>query len=332
MPATELGPPSGIHPDATFQTTDPEEAEAAVASRYQVSTRLVLPSQAQPEFHLNLTEAKFASSMVGVLSFGSAARVVTDATSGFHINLTLQGRATGAANGGEAQAAVAGEGLVYEPGTVTNAYWFRGCRVLTLFLSQWAIEHQLESLLGHSLRGPLRPEAKAEANGLARALVPAVQLALMHLDRGTAPTALVQRHVEALVVNSFLLTHRHRYSDELDRPGPTSPRSAIERAAHLLEERPEHPWTTVTLASEVHLSVRALQDGFKRHYDTPPMTYLRGVRLRGAHAALVAASPGETTVQEVALRHGILHPGRFSIAYRKEYGETPSATMSRPVS
>ncbi|WP_181309496.1 helix-turn-helix transcriptional regulator [Nocardioides campestrisoli] len=313
---------------STFRTTDPAKAEAAVGSTYEVSTRLVLPARDQRAFDMNLTEVRMASSMVGVLSFGAPARVVTDATSGYHVNLTLRGRAAGASNGAEATSTVAGEGLVYEPGAVTDAVWFRGCRVLTLFLSQRAVEEQLEKLLGRSLTGPLRPAPKAE--GLARALGPAVQLALMQLDRDAPASAALQNHVEALLVDSFLLSHRHAYSEALERPGPAAPRTPVERAARLLEERPEHPWTTVSLATEVHLSTRALQDGFKRHFHCPPMAYLRGVRLRGAHAALTAAQPGETTVQEVALRHGIMHPGRFSVSYRQEFGESPSVTLARP--
>ncbi|GAB2861591.1 AraC family transcriptional regulator [Myroides odoratimimus subsp. xuanwuensis] len=305
-----------------------------MAHAYQISNRLMLPASSGDRFHMELTEVRLASSTVGLLSFDAGARVVTGATSGFHVNLTLQGQAAGAGNGAEPTTALAGEGLAYEPGAVTDAHWSCGSRVMTLLLSPQIVERELESLLGHSLRAPLRPEPKVEAGGLAQALTPAVHLVLLQLDRPSPASVLttVQRHVEALIVDGFLLAHRHNYSDELDRPGRAAPRTPIEAAAQLLEERPEHPWTSITLAGEVHLSVRALQDGFKRHYDRPPMAYLRHLRLRRVNAVLVAAWPGEKTVQEVALRHGILHLGRFSQTYRQEFGESPSATLARPAS
>ncbi|MCD4536525.1 AraC family transcriptional regulator [Nocardioides sp. cx-169] len=317
---------------ATWRTTDPGEAEAAVAAAYHVPNRLVLNSTDQSRFHMQLDEVRIASSSVGLLSFGAEARVLTGATSGFHVNLTLAGRAAGAGDGGPVQTAGAGEGLVYEPGAVTEASWFRGCRVLTLLLSRRAVERELESLLGHSVRAPLRPSPKATTDGLARALAPTVHLARMQLARPSPPAVLttVARHLEALLVDSFLLEHPHSYRDEIDRAARTPTQTPVQRAAHLLEERPEHPWTTAALAQEVHLGVRALQQGFRRHYDCPPMTYLRRVRLRRTHEVLAAAIPGESTVQEVALRHGILHLGRFSVTYRKEYGESPSVTLARP--
>ncbi len=104
----------------------------------------------------------------------------------------------------------------------------------------------------------------------------------------------------------------------------------IKRAVELIEERPAEPWTSVGLATELHLSVRALQAGFKREMGMTPMAYLRMVRLQRAHAALREGSPGETTVQTVALSVGLLHQGRFAVNYRAIFGETPSETLRRP--
>jgi len=83
-------------------------------------------------------------------------------------------------------------------------------------------------------------------------------------------------------------------------------------------------------ATEVHLSVRALQAGFRRDLGLPPMTYLRQGRLRRAYEALRAADREATTVRAVAVGLGILHMSRFAAAYRETYGETPSDTLNRP--
>jgi transcriptional regulator GlxA family with amidase domain len=85
----------------------------------------------------------------------------------------------------------------------------------------------------------------------------------------------------------------------------------------------------VGLATEVHLSVRALQEGFRRHVGMAPMAYLRTVRLRRAHTALKDANPAETTVQAVAVSLGLLHQGRFAAQYRAVFGEMPSETLHR---
>ena len=138
-----------------------------------------------------------------------------------------------------------------------------------------------------------------------------------------------QRHLEGLVVDGLLLTQPHNYHDLLHRPVAPGGAGAIARAAELMEELPGESWTVVRLAQEVHLSVRALQYGFKRDYDMPPMAYLKRVRLRHAHEALLASRPEITTVQAIAMDCGFLHMGRFAAAYREAFGEPPSRTLAR---
>ncbi len=113
----------------------------------------------------------------------------------------------------------------------------------------------------------------------------------------------------------------------MSRDGPAGMGAAIRKAVELLEERPCEPWTTVRLATEVHLSVRALQAGFCRCFATPPMTYLRQVRLRRAHEALKEAGRDATTVRAV-VGLGIV-TGRPHAAYREAFGEAPSETLNR---
>ena len=76
--------------------------------------------------------------------------------------------------------------------------------------------------------------------------------------------------------------------------------------------------------------MRALQESFRRDLATPPMTYLRQIRLRRAREALTNADRHATTVRAVAISLGILHMSRFAAAYREAFGETPSATLNRP--
>ncbi|HJS32464.1 MAG TPA: helix-turn-helix domain-containing protein, partial [Alphaproteobacteria bacterium] len=59
-----------------------------------------------------------------------------------------------------------------------------------------------------------------------------------------------------------------------------------------------------------------------------PMQYLRNARYAKIRGDLVRAD-GEAGVTEVALRWGITHMGRFSIEYRRRFGESPSQTLGR---
>jgi AraC-like DNA-binding protein len=55
--------------------------------------------------------------------------------------------------------------------------------------------------------------------------------------------------------------------------------------------------------------------------------YLKTVRLNAAYRSLDASHTGHSTVAAIALQHGFTHLGRFSVAFRERFGESPSATL-----
>ncbi|WP_408897192.1 helix-turn-helix domain-containing protein [Nocardioides sp. R1-1] len=105
---------------------------------------------------------------------------------------------------------------------------------------------------------------------------------------------------------------------------------ALRRALAYVEANVAEDVSPAAMAAAAHVSVRALQLAFRRHLDTTPMAYLRELRMARVRAQLVAAVAGDgTTVGEVAARWGFSHQGHFGVAYRRAYGETPSATLRR---
>ena len=60
-----------------------------------------------------------------------------------------------------------------------------------------------------------------------------------------------------------------------------------------------------------------------------PIRYLWLRRMQLAHRALVRADRSTATVTDVATAHGFWELGRFAVAYRSLYGESPSVTLSR---
>ena len=51
------------------------------------------------------------------------------------------------------------------------------------------------------------------------------------------------------------------------------------------------------------------------------------MRLDRAHRDLQAADPAVDTVTAIAGRWGFTHEGRFSTAYKREFGTAPSETL-----
>jgi hypothetical protein len=89
-------------------------------------------------------------------------------------------------------------------------------------------------------------------------------------------------------------------------PSPTAPASA-------LLARRELGW---------------LVNSFRRHLDTTPLAYLRGVRMECAHRNLQGAEPGDgVSVPTLAAKWGFTDLGRFTVDYRRRFGTYLSQTL-----
>lgn len=103
----------------------------------------------------------------------------------------------------------------------------------------------------------------------------------------------------------------------------------LRAAVEFIHENPHLPLTVAGIAEVAGLSVRALQEAFQRTLGMSPLAHLRQVRLDRARDDLVAGSPGAITVRDIAGRWGFAHPGRFSTAYARRFGEHPRDTLRR---
>ncbi|WP_091412076.1 AraC family transcriptional regulator [Friedmanniella luteola] len=314
------------------RTDDRDEAERILSDLY-LPNRLDL-SRSSAALGMEVAGLHLGALTVGRLTYGRPARVRTAEAENFHVNVALRGRAVSRSGSGEPVSTTRGEALVFPPGAPAEMSWSADCEQLCLMVPRDRLESELEHLLGRSLTGRLTFDFTADlGTPLGRRWRTVLNLLVEELDHPTdvGGNPLVARHVEALVLDGLLLAHPHSHSDATTRERPARWGPAVRRAVELMEERPCEPWTTVRLATAVHLSVRGLQEGFQRDLATTPMTYLRRIRLRRARVALEAAERSSTTVGAIAVSVGILHRGRFAAAYHDAFGESPSDTLNRPV-
>ncbi|MDP2333558.1 MAG: helix-turn-helix domain-containing protein [Reyranella sp.] len=89
-----------------------------------------------------------------------------------------------------------------------------------------------------------------------------------------------------------------------------------------------HDWNLAELAEAAGLSSRTLQRQFRVFLGKAPRAALRDVRFENARRELLQGLP-DSRVMDVALRCGFPHCGRFSVEYRRRFGETPSQTLQR---
>jgi AraC-like DNA-binding protein len=326
----------GVKPPQTLphtrRTTDDRDEAERVISELYLPNRLEL-AKGSSALGMEVTVLRLGSLTAGRLTYGRDVRLRTADAENFHVNIPLRGRATSRSGSREPVTTGPGDCLVFSPGAPADIVWTADCEQLCLMIERPRLEAELEHLLGQPLGRRLVFDFSTNLRSpMGRRWRTMLELLLHELDQPTAVTrsSRMARHVEGLVIDGLLLGQPHSHSDLAIRERPAGMSTAISRAVEMLEERPSHPWTTIRLAAEVHLSVRALQAGFARDLGTPPMTYLRQVRLRRAHEVLSAAEPGATSVREVAHALGMLHKSRFAAAYRDAFGEAPSETLNHP--
>jgi AraC-like DNA-binding protein len=193
-------------------------------------------------------------------------------------------------------------------------------------IDQVAVDTALERLIDQSVNSPIPFEATLPLDGSAAQSW--VRLLTMVNEQFECPDSLVRHSlvsaplVESLIHGLLLLTD-HPYREALAAPVPPWRPAAVRSAIDIIEAGPDLPLTTSTLATQCHVSVRTLQEGFHRHLGMSPMTYVREVRLRRAHRDLRSADPSRSTVASIAHRWGFTHLGRFAAAHKAMYGETP---------
>jgi AraC-like DNA-binding protein len=311
------------------RTTKPDEAEEIISKHY-LPNRLHLPRGCQ-SLEMDFAGLQIGATTTGRLSYGHRVRQLTGEAHNFHVNMPIRGHALSRCGQSKSVHTAAGQGLVFSPDAPAEITWSADCVQLCLMIPRAGLEAELERLLGRSVRSRLRFDFGVAPGHASRRLQTVLDLVAQELDQpsGLATSQVAGGHLEGLALDGLLLGQPHNYTESAIGFSGRAPGGVIKRAVELLEERPSEPWTTVGLATELHLSPRGLQAGFKRDVGMAPMAYLRMVRLRRAHTALREANPAETTVQAVALSLGLLHQGRFAANYRALFGETPSETLRR---
>jgi transcriptional regulator GlxA family with amidase domain len=135
------------------------------------------------------------------------------------------------------------------------------------------------------------------------------------------------RAFEEFVLTGLLLSHPHNYAEALRRlEKPVAPRD-VKRAIDFMEANLDSAIGLGEIVAASGVAGRTLLKHFREFKGVSPMRYLRNARLERVRAEL-RGTPG-ASVTDIAMGWGFTHMGRFSIEYRKRFGESPSVTAGR---
>jgi AraC-like DNA-binding protein len=297
---------SGASPQAQrnqwFRTRSPEQAiHLCEAAYYPHRLRLLGPSKS---FGLTQRVTSVGPMTVGEITYETdVAMRFDEGRASYHVCVPLEGRLE-ARHRGQQVTSTPTLASVYRPDA----------------------DIAMETLVGRRADFPIAFDAALPLK--TSAVQDWVRLLLMVSRQRERPDSLL-RHplvwdplLESLI-HGFLLVADHPDRDALDAPAEPAGPTAVRDAMGIIETCPQMPLTTATLAMQCHISVRTLQEGFRRHLGISPMAYLRTIRLRHAHRDLRTAYPTHVTVASIAHRWGFTHLGRFAAAHKAMFGETP---------
>ncbi len=200
---------------------------------------------------------------------------------------------------------------------------------LSLCIQGAPLMRQLAALIDAVPQARLEFEPEIDLrNGFGLCLASLLRGAAADLERGRRlPGPLLASQFEQTVMNALLLSQANNFSHALRaRRAGIAPRD-VGRVVDYMHANLAAPITLPDLVRESGVAGRTLIKHFRDFKGVPPMRYLRDLRLKRARSELQSGRIGH--VQDSAQRWGFAHAGRFSIEYRRRFGESPSETLAR---
>ncbi len=104
----------------------------------------------------------------------------------------------------------------------------------------------------------------------------------------------------------------------------------VARLEEFLEANSGQPLYLAEICTAIGVAERTLRVACEEHLGMGPIRYLTLRRMHLARRALLHADPSKATVTQIATDFGFWELGRFSVAYRALFGESPSDSLRLP--
>lgn len=152
-------------------------------------------------------------------------------------------------------------------------------------------------------------------------------------DLTTAPKALSSEHarreLQDRVLGMLIEPFDDSRASSTQLPYPTTRAYIVDKAMQFMESRLADPISLSDICEVVRISPRTLRYSFEEVLGVSPTRYLLVRRLNQVRQELSACSNHHVMIEEVAVRWGFWHMGRFARFYRQSFGERPSDTRRR---
>jgi len=300
--------------------TDIDQARDLFGGAYNAGEMLIEPTEAQFTYRytsvgddeLTLRGTQFGGRVTGAVL-----------TEGEYIVSWLTGGSGATDLGGDPVRLVHGQPGMFVNGRLAQ-FDFSDYRQNLMHFDGAFLERVAGDIEGSS--GPILFDTTARPTGEALRRWAASVTAVARVVYDDTSTPLLRSEANRAAAIALLETFPHTSLHapvEIGMPSGGRTRAAVDfmiANAHL-------PIRTEDVAVAADMSLRSLQNAFRREYDITALDYLRRIRLDRVQEELRQGDPGSTTVAAIAGRWGFAHLGRFSASYTSRFGEYPSTTL-----
>jgi AraC-like DNA-binding protein len=308
-----------------LHSRDFDKARAFLAAR-AIDLDLAGRASSVDDFEVRYNGIYFPGMWLGYIGYGAAVTArISPLRRDYWIQIPLHGRL-------ESSLGVQCDrrhGVISSPVGVHVLRTDPGAARLSVCIQGDALMRHLAVLLGDTPQRPLEFSADVDLDqGYGRGLARVLRCAAVDLERdGWFGDPLIAGRFEDFVMTGLLLSQPNNYTQALrKRAQPIAPRD-VRRAIEYLHANVAEPVTLGDLVRECGVAGRTLLKHFEDFKGVSPMRYLRNLRLLRAREALQQGRVRR--VSEAVSRWCFAHPGRFSIEYRRRFGESPSQTLAR---
>ncbi len=322
--------PLPLAKNCLFQSDNLDEARAIVAQKF-CDHRLVRVARSD-QFDAVHNRAEGHAMSLNFIRYGADVEIEPGKLSSFYLILVpLSGHASIDNSAGRVETGP-GLGSVLNPHRHTSMRWREGCSHLLLQINAAQLHKVAERLLGRALARPVTFEtAVDQRSSKIGKWVQQLRTCFSLADK-EAIFAGGNLHTQALVeeqlIESFVLCQPSNISDLMSGDVKQAANMHLRRAINYIHDNLAEPLTIGDISKAAGTSARSLQLGFKAEFGQTPMQYLREARLSEARH-LIRNSPADEKIGDVCQSVGFGHFGRFSVEYRKRFGESPHETRAK---
>ncbi|MER5441913.1 AraC family transcriptional regulator [Streptomyces sp. NPDC002790] len=312
-----------------FTTRSVDEARAVLSQQFY---DMKLDTPAADDFDLDADVVLLGGVTIGRMSFGASIRAYIPELDCYHVVAPTTGSfSIGQGPAADTQVSARTGGMLNPTGSFRVGDFSPDCDTLTIKVDKAAVHRQLEIMLGrpaHRL-ADFKP-AFDISQGAGRSWAGLARWTALDSNSpdGLLQSPMICGRLEQTLLEGLLLATDHRYREALAAPPPALPAAAVKRVMDAVRDSPADPWDANRLAAVAQVSLRTLQESFRKQLRMTPMGYVHEVRLQHVRMLLRVAEPGETTVTVVAYHWGFAHLGRFARRYQDRFGEPPSRTLA----